>query len=96
MAKSKIRLTLTDGRELDFEGLFAPLADRVELERRFSVSIQDSAREEHIAFLIFRSAARCLPEFASTSFEEFLEQVDVYEIVAEQDGPPTVSEVPTG
>jgi hypothetical protein len=89
---------MTDGRELDFEGHFGLLADRVELERHFGISIATSNREEHLAFMVWRCATRSLPEFASQTFETFLESVGDFEVIGEAqiDVPPTEPEAPIG
>jgi hypothetical protein len=82
---SKIRLTLVNGREHDFEGHFALPADRIELERRFNVSTNSlgsaEAREEWILFLVWRSAVRSVPEMVGQSFDDFLQTLGSYEFV---------------
>jgi hypothetical protein len=101
MDVSKVRLTLTDDREIDFEGYFALPADRIELERRFNVSTNSlgtpEAREEWILFLVYRAATRAVPQDVTGSFEEFLESLGNYEFVAgDASSNPTVLEAPTG
>jgi hypothetical protein len=101
MAESKFRLTLTDGREVDFEGAFALPADRIELERRFNVSTSSlgtpEAREEWVLFLVYRAVKRNAPDAASGSFEEFLETLANYEFVGgEASANPTAEALPTG
>jgi len=97
----KFRITLTDDREIDFEGLFALAVDRIELERRFNVSTSSlgsaEAREEWIVFLLHRAVSRSVPEFAQVSFEDFLGGLAAYEFVggvASSD--PTAEAPPTG
>lgn len=101
MDDSKIRVELADGRSFDFEAPFAPPADRIALERRFSISIQrlgePGALEEWVVFLLFRAAVRAVPELAETSFEDFLEGLSHYEIVgADATANPTDPEAPIG
>jgi hypothetical protein len=101
MDVSKVRLTLTNGKEIDFEGYFALPADRIELERRFNVSTSTlgtpEAREEWILFLVFRAASRAVPQDVSGSFDEFVQSLVDYEFVAgDASSNPTVPEAPTG
>lgn len=102
MDKSKVRLTLIDDREIDFEGLFALPADRIELERRFNVSTSSlgspDTREEWMLFLIYRAAIRNAPDAAPGSFDDFVGSLLSYEFVGggEASVNPTEQEVPTG
>jgi hypothetical protein len=55
------------------------------LERKFGVSSgtlgSPEAREEWVVFLIYRVTVRAVPEFASVSFDDFVDQLAGYEFV---------------
>lgn len=101
---TNVHLELTDGREIEFSGLFALPADRIALERHFGVNSQTvgtpEGREEWLMFLIFRLCVREVEEFHETSFDDFVEQLARYRFV--KDGkalslaPPTEPEANTG
>lgn len=108
MDAKKVRLTLTDDRVVDFEtARWAIPADRIEFERRYGMSSQKisadkaNAKEEWALFFIFRAAAREVPEFASMAFDDWIELLEDYEYVGEEEEvvesvPPTVEGAPTG
>lgn len=88
---TKIRLTMQDGREVDFEGHYCSPADQIQFERRYNMSAQEiggaNYRREWVYFLVFRLAARSVEEFAEIAFDDFMELLADFEFVGEESTP---------
>lgn len=92
MATRKVRFTLLDGSEIDFETTtFMAIADRIALERRYGHGVlsDEGLGEEQILFMMFRAGQRENPRLADMSFDDFCEVASTWEAPMDDDTPPT-------